>query len=88
LGLGLNFNPKPKPKNAKEITERFTKWKPPEGFTWILPPHTLMGKNQTVSIVESDDPIVLAKVDRYWRDICVFETYPIMETREIIKIKP
>jgi hypothetical protein len=69
------------PDKAKEITERFLKWVPPEGLKWILPPHTVMGQNQTVSIVEIDDPKVLAKVDRYWRDIAVFESSPIMDSR-------
>jgi len=77
-----------KPEKAKEITERFKQWTPPEGLKWILPPHTIMGKNQTVDVVECDDPIVLAKVDRFWRDISTFEMYPIMASSEIIKIKP
>jgi len=77
-----------KPEKAKEITERFKKWTPPEGLKWILPPHTIMGKNQTVSVVEVDDPVVLAKVDRFWRDICTFETNLIMDSREIMKIEP
>ena len=77
-----------KPEKAKEITERFKKWTAPEGIKWVLPTHTIMGKNQSVSIVDADDPVVLAKVDRFWRDISTFETYPIMESREIIKIKP
>jgi len=77
-----------KPEKAKEITERFKKWTPPEGLKWILPPHTIMGQNQTISIVESDDPIVLAKIDRFWRDISTFETKPIMASSEIMKIEP
>jgi hypothetical protein len=77
-----------KPEKAKEVTERFKKWTPPEGLKWILPPHTIMGKNQTVSIVESDDPVVLAKIDRFWRDISTFETLPIMASSEIMKIEP
>jgi len=77
-----------KPKKAKEITERFKKWTVPEGIKMVLPPHAIMGKNQSVGIVDVDDPVVLAKVDRFWRDISIFEFYPIMETREIIKIKP
>jgi hypothetical protein len=77
-----------KSEKAKEITERFKKWTPPEGLKWILPPHTIMGKNQTVSIVELDDPVVLAKIDRFWRDIGIFETNPIMASSEIMKIEP
>ena len=77
-----------KPEKAKEITERFKKWTPPEGLKWILPPHTIMGKNQTVNVVEVDDPVVLAKVDRFWRDICTFDTNLIMDSREIMKIEP
>ena len=77
-----------KPERAKEVTERFRKWTAPAGLKWILPPHTILGKNQTVSIVETDDPVVLAKVDRAWRDIATFESLPIMDSREIMKIEP
>jgi len=76
------------PEKAHEVTERFKKWKVPEGLKWILPPHTLMGRNQSASIVETDDPKVLAKVDRYWRDIAEFESFPIMDSREIAKVTP
>jgi hypothetical protein len=77
-----------KTEKAKEATERFKKWTPPEGLKWVLPPHTILGRNQTVSIVEVDDPVVLAKVDRFWRDICTFEIMPIMDSREIAGTLP
>jgi hypothetical protein len=77
-----------KPENAKEITERFKQWKRPEGITYLLPPHTVIGQNKSISVAEIDDPMAMAKIDRYWRDISVFEVYPIMESADIIKVKP
>jgi hypothetical protein len=77
-----------KPENAKEITERYKEWTPPEGITYILPPHTMMGRNQSVTVSEVDDPMVLAKIDRAWRDIVTMESCPVMESAEIMKVKP
>ena len=41
---------------------------------------------KSVSIFETTDE-AWAKVDRYWRDMCTIETYPLMESSEIAKIK-
>lgn len=75
-----------KPKDAEKVTELFLKWKPPEGLRFLCGPYTVLGANKSVSIVESTDE-AFAKVDRYWRHVCTQETYPLMESAEIAKIK-
>ncbi len=73
------------PDNATKITEAFLKWKPPEGLKFIYGPSTMLGQNKSVSVVEITDE-AWAKVDRYWRELCVMETYPLMDTVELMKI--
>ena len=75
------------PDKANEVTERFKKWVTPEGVKGILPTQTVMGRNEAFSIIEIDDPKLLAVYDRRWRDIAVFEMLPIMESSEIVKIQ-
>ena len=75
------------PEKAKEVTELFLKWKPPEGFKFLYGPCTVLGGNKTVSIIETDT-VALAKIDRYWREVTKSEIWPIMDTADIAKMKP
>ena len=43
------------PKNAKEVTERFIKWKPKGKYKTLYPVSTMVGMNTAFEIVESDD---------------------------------
>ena len=76
-----------KPENAAKISERFMKWKAPEGWTWITPSYTLLGLNRNVCIIEANAE-ALAQGDRDWRDLGVFKAIPVMESSEMVKIKP
>ena len=44
----------------------------------------MLGQNKSVSVVEITDE-AWAKVDRYWREFCVMENYPLMDTVELMK---
>ena len=73
------------PDNATKMTEAFLKGKPPEGLKFIYGPSTMLGQNKSVSVVEITDE-AWAKVDTYWRELCVMENYPLMDTVELMKI--
>jgi hypothetical protein len=75
-----------KPEDAEKVTDLFLKWKKPEGLRWVYGPCTMIGHNKSVSIFEGPDEAI-AKIDRYWRNTCTSEIYPIMESAEIAKIK-
>jgi len=75
-----------KPENAQKVTELFAKWEIPKGLKFLYPPCTVLGGDKSVSIFETTDE-AWAKVDRYWRHTCTIETYPLMESSEIAKIK-
>jgi len=45
----------------------------------------MLGQNKSVSVVEITDE-AWAKVDRNWRELCVMENYPLMDTVELMKI--
>ena len=76
-----------KPEDAQKVTELFSKWKVPEGMKFLYPPCTALGCNKSISIFEATAE-GLAKVDRYWRHTCTSEIYPVMESTELVKIKP
>ena len=68
--------------NAKEVTERFTKWKPVGDMKFLFPIHTMIGANKVFAIIESDSVELVYKNTAPWTDLCVFEFYPIIDTRE------
>ena len=75
-----------KSEDAEKVTEHFKKWKVPEGVKWIAGPYTMLGQNKSMSILEcTDEAWVL--MDRYWRTLCTWESYAIMESAKIAEIK-
>ncbi len=75
------------PSEAQAVTEQYLRWKPPEGLKFILEPHTIIGGNQAIIVVECTDE-ALAKIDRYWRQICSIHISPVMVSKDLIKIRP
>ena len=69
-------------KDAKEVTERFKKWKPVGDMKFLFPIHTIIGANKVFTIVESNSVELMYKNTASWTDVCVFEVYPIIDTRE------
>ncbi len=76
-----------KPEEAQKVTDHYLRWKPPEGLMFVLEPHTVIGGNKAVLVVECSDE-ALAKVDRYWRQVCSIHIVPVMLSKDLIKIKP
>jgi hypothetical protein len=75
-----------KPEDAQKVTELFLNWRQPEGIKYLYEPCTILGANKSISILKGKDE-ALAKTDRYWRHVCTSETYPIMDSAKIAKIK-
>ena len=72
---------------AEAVTERTKSWTCPEGIKIILPGHVIIGQTKSITVIDIEDPKILVKINRAWRDIMIFKFYPIMETSEILKIE-
>jgi hypothetical protein len=75
-----------RPDEAQKVTDLYLRWKVPSGVKFILPPHTVLGGNRSIIIFECTDE-ALAKVDRYWRQVCCIEILPVMATDDLVKVK-
>lgn len=75
------------PDKSQDITDTFVNWKMPKGLKILYGPCTILGANKSISIIEATDE-AWVKTDRYWRHHCISETYSLMDSSEIIKIKP
>jgi hypothetical protein len=73
-------------KDSKEVTERFTKWKPVGDVKFLLPIHTVIGANKAFTVTESSDIKVMAKNIQPWTDICIYTIEPVMDSRELIAL--
>ena len=73
-------------KDAKAVTERFKQWKPVGDMKFLFPLHTIIGANKVFTIVESDSAELMYKNTATWADLCVFEIYPIMDSREAVAL--
>ena len=74
-------------KNAKEVTERFKKWKPIGNVKFYFPIHTILGANKAFAVVEVDDAETMARNLRTWSDICTYDIRPIMDSRELVSLQ-
>jgi len=75
-----------KGKDAKEVTERFKKWKPIGDVKFYFPIHTILGANKAFTVLEVDDAEKMAINLRAWSDICTYEILPIMDSRELVAL--
>lgn len=74
-------------KDAKEVSERFSKWKPKGDVKFYFPIHTILGANKAFSVIEVDDIETMARNLRDWADICTYDIRPIMDSRELMSLK-
>jgi len=75
-----------KGKDAKEVTERFRKWKPVGDVKFLFPIHTVIGARKAFTISEGSDIETMAKNVTPWTDICTYEINPIIDSRELMTI--
>jgi len=74
------------PKNAKEVTERFMKWKSRGKYKTLYPVSTMVGMNKAFQIVECDDIAEAQKDLAQWTDLCTFQIIPIMDSSEAVAV--
>jgi len=74
------------PKNAKEVTERFKKWTPVGNVKFLFPIHTIVGANKGFTIIDGESTEVMQRNVGSWTDICTFEFYPIIDSREAVAL--
>lgn len=74
------------PKNAIEATERFKKWQPVGDVKFLFPIHTIVGANKAFTIIDVANTEVMQKNVGSWADICTFEFYPIIDSREAVAL--
>jgi hypothetical protein len=73
--------------NRKAVRERFEKWKPAEGTKFLFPVHSILGQNSAFTITEGDSIEQIVKNVDPWTDICTFEISPIIDSRELAKLR-
>jgi hypothetical protein len=73
--------------HRKEVTERFAKWKPAENTKFLFPVHSIVGENTAFTITEGTDIEQIVRNVETWTDICTFEISPIIDSRELGKIR-
>ena len=73
--------------NVDKVRERFKTWTPPEGMKYIFPPHSIIGTNKSMNIVEAENEEALGKAAINWTDLGSFKIYPIMASSESVKLK-
>ena len=74
------------PKNAREVTERFIKWKSKGKYEVLYPTSTMVGMNKAFMISETDDVAEIQKDVSKWTDLCTFKFIPIMESSEAVAV--
>ena len=73
-------------RDAKEVTERFKIWKPVGDVKFLFPIHTMIGANKAFTIVDGDSAEVMQRNVAWWTDVCTFEFYPIIDSREAVAL--
>mgnify|MGYP001034151366 CR=1 FL=1 len=77
------------PEHAKEVTERFIKWKQQGNYKVLYPTSTMIGRNKAFAVGECDDIMELYKDIRQWTDIATFDIIPIETSRDLVaKFRP
>ena len=74
------------PKNAKEVTDRFMKWKSTGKYKSLYPMSTMIGMNKAFMISDVDDIAEIQKDVAHWSDLCTFQFIPIMDSREAVAV--
>jgi hypothetical protein len=74
------------PKDAKEVTDRFTKWKGKGKYKVLYPISTMIGMNKAFMVADVDDIAEMQKDVAHWSDLCTFNLIPIMDSREAVAV--
>ncbi|AKB85615.1 DUF3303 domain-containing protein [Methanococcoides methylutens] len=72
------------PKDQNEIMKRFENWEPPEGIE-IIGQWIDLSNCRTVVVYDAEDAKAYAAATFPWRDICYFDSFPVMEASELME---
>jgi hypothetical protein len=72
--------------DAKEVTDRFKKWKQVGKYKILYPISTIIGRNEAFTIVECDDVLEAQNDIQHWTDICVYDIAPIEDSRQVVAL--
>jgi hypothetical protein len=71
---------------TKEAWERLVK-EPATKIKFVYPLHVIVGANTGFAVVEEDSIENMAKTAEAWTDLMTFEISPIMDAREVAKLR-
>ena len=74
------------PKDAKEVTDRFMKWKSSGKYEVLYPMSTMIGMNKAFMISDVDDIAEIQKDVAHWTDLCTFKFIPIMDSSKAVAV--
>lgn len=72
------------PKDDDEVSKRYAKWEWPEGIRLISEWSDLSGCRY-VAVTDAESTEAYAAANLPWRDICWIDSFPVMETKELMK---
>ena len=73
--------------NRLEVAERFAKWKPVGDVKFLFPIHTIIGANTAFTIIDGSETEEMVRNIEPWTDICTYEISPIIDARDLAKIR-
>ncbi|WP_233085482.1 DUF3303 domain-containing protein [Methanococcoides orientis] len=72
------------PKDDKEIGSRFLNWKYPEGIK-IIGEWADLSTCRHIVVYDAENAETYAAAMFPWRDICYFDSFPVMESSDVMK---
>ncbi|MCK5343165.1 MAG: DUF3303 family protein [Candidatus Heimdallarchaeota archaeon] len=72
------------PKDVKEVVKRFEKWEYPEGIK-VVGEWSDLSSCRHIVVYDVENSETYAEAMFPWRDICWFDSFPVMEPRESMK---
>ncbi|WP_135606185.1 DUF3303 domain-containing protein [Methanococcoides sp. NM1] len=72
------------PKDNNEVAERFSNWESPEGIK-VIGEWEDLSTCRHIVVYDAENAEAYAAAMFPWRDICYFDSFPIMESSKVMK---
>jgi len=66
-----------KPKHRKKLNNLIEKWKPPDEFKFLIPPHHVVGGHRGMAVIEVDNVEIIQEGLGFFLDYAGFVVTPI-----------
>ncbi|WP_406661860.1 DUF3303 family protein [Methanolobus sp. ZRKC3] len=73
------------PKDNDEVTNLFSNWEYPEGIK-VIGEWIDLSNCRTVVVYDAENAEAYVAATFPWRDICYFDSFPVMESTELMKL--